>query len=146
VRGRTRIHRFVPSKYQVALRIFPEQRPGTDRTVGERELALLPAPARDLLRLGTKVDQAAYELTTENTRALAEALNEGGLVPMPMGEPVLRYALEDSHAPGNTLYVLFAPILPHGEAVFPGPISRSVRLARGDEGPNAGGPPRVHGA
>ncbi len=86
-------------------------------------MALLPAPATDLLRLGTKVDQAFYELTTDDTRALAEALIEGGLEPlaMPRGEAVLRYGLEVPYEPGNSLFVFFGPVLPHGEAVFLGP-------------------------
>ena len=114
---------FVPSRYQVSLRVFPDQGPGPDLPVGGRELALLPAPATDLLLLGTKVDQAVYELTTDDTRALAEALNEAGLEPlaMPRGEAVLRYGLEDPYEPGNSLVVFFGPVLPHGEAIFLGP-------------------------
>ena len=114
---------FVPSRYRVGLRVFPDQGPGPDLPVGARELALLPAPATDLLRLGTKVDQAFYELTTDDARALAEALIEGGLEPlaMPMVEAVVRFGLEVPYEPGNSLFVFFGPVLPHGEAVFLGP-------------------------
>jgi hypothetical protein len=114
---------FVPSRYQVALRVFPAQGEGPDLPVGVREWALLPAPATDLLLRGTKVDQASYELRTGDTRALAEALNEAGLEPlaMPMAEAVLRYTLEDPYEPGNSLFVFFGPVLPHGEAIFLGP-------------------------
>jgi hypothetical protein len=114
---------FVPSGYQVALRVFPAQGEGPDLPVAARELALLPEPATDLLLRGTKVDQASYELRTGDTRALAEALNEAGLEPlaMPMGEAVLRYTLEDPYEPGNSLFVFFGPVLPHGEAIFLGP-------------------------
>ena len=92
-------------------------------SVGARELALLPAPAVDILRLGTRLDPAFFELTTDEARALAEALNEAGLEPlaMPMGEPVVRYALEDPNEPGNSLFVFFGPVLPHGDAIFLGP-------------------------
>jgi len=112
---------FVPSKYQVWLRVFSDT--GPDVPVGAREWSLLPAPATDVLRLGTKVHPAFYELTTDETRALAEALNEAGLEPltMPMGEAALRYRLEDPDEPGNSLYLLFGPVLPHGEAIFLGP-------------------------
>src|SRR3972149_907623 len=41
---------FVPSRYQVSLRDFPTQGPGPEVSVGARELALLPAPAVDILR------------------------------------------------------------------------------------------------
>ena len=114
---------FVPSRYQVGLRLFPGQGPGPNLPVGAREWALLPAPATDLLRLGTKLDPAFYELTTDDARALAEALNEAGLEPlaMPMGEAVVRYTLEDPYEPGSSLYVFVGPVLPHGEAVFLGP-------------------------
>jgi hypothetical protein len=55
---------------------------------------------------------------------LAEALNEAGTeqwTPMPMGEAVLRYRLEDPYEPGNSLYLFFGPVLPHGEVIFLGP-------------------------
>ena len=114
---------FVPSRYQVSLRDFPTQGPGPEVSVGARELALLPTPAVDILRLGTKLDPAFYELTTDDARALAEALIQAGLDPvaMPMGEAVVRFELEDPYEPGNSLHVFFGPVLPHGEAVFLGP-------------------------
>ena len=116
------VETFVPSRYQVLLRLFPDQGLGPDLPVGAGELALLPAPATDLLLLGTKVDRAMYELTTDDTRALAEALNEAGLEPVAIpGEAVLRYRLEAPYEPGNSLYVFFGPVLPHGEAIFLGP-------------------------
>ena len=116
------VETFVPSRYQVLLRLFPDQGFGPDLPVGAREWALLPATATDLLRLGTKVDPALYELTTDETRGLAEALNEAGLEPVAIpGEAVLRYRLEAPYEPGNSLYVFFGPVLPHGEAIFLGP-------------------------
>jgi len=113
---------FVPSRYQVWLRLFPDQGPGPTLPVGAREWALLPASAADVLRLGTKVDPASYELTTDDTRALAQALIERGLEPFAIPrEAVLRFALEDPYEPGNSLFVYFGPVLPHGEAIFLGP-------------------------
>jgi hypothetical protein len=115
---------FVPSNYQVALRVLSDDGSAPSLPVGAREWALLPASATDVLGLGRKVDPASYELTTDQTRALAEALNEAGveqLTPMPMGEAVLRYRLDDPNDPGYSLYLFFGPVLPHGEAVFLGP-------------------------
>jgi hypothetical protein len=114
---------FVPTKYQVWLRLFRDQGSGPDLHVGAREWALLPATATSLLSLGTKVNSASYELTTDQTRALAEAMKEAGLEPlmMPMGEAALRYRLEVPYEPGTSLYVFFGPVLPHGEAIFLGP-------------------------
>ena len=114
---------FVPSRYQVRLRVFPDQGPGPDVTVGEREVALLPAAAAELLRQASKLDPAGYEMATEDARAFAEALIEGGLEPlsMPLGEAVVRFSLEHPDHPGNSLFIFFGPVLPHGEAVFLGP-------------------------
>ena len=80
-------------------------------TVGEREVALLPAPAADLLRQATKLDPAGYEVATEDARAFVEALIEAGLEPlaMPMGEAVVRFSLEHPDHPGNSLVVFFGP-------------------------------------
>ena len=113
---------FVPSGYRVGLRVFPDQGPGPNLPVGARELALLPEPAAALLRLGTKVDQAFYELSTDETRALAEALHQSGLESWAIaGAAVLRYRLEDPYEPGNSLWVFIGPVMPHGEAIFLGP-------------------------
>ena len=112
---------FVPTRYQVWLRLFDDQ--GPDLRVGPREVALLPEPAADLLRDGSYVHRATYELSVDDTRALAAALIEAGLEPltMPMGEAVTRFELDDPYEPGSYLYIFFGPVLPHGEAVFLGP-------------------------
>ena len=125
------VETYVPSRYQVWLRLFPDQGPEPDLSVGAREWALLPASATDVLRLGKKMHPAFYELTTDDTRALAEALNQAGLEPFAVpGEAVLRYRLEDPYQSGNSLYLSFGPVLPHGEAIFLGPGDRDLR--RGD--------------
>ena len=112
---------FVPSRYQVWLRVFPDQGGGELR-VGEREVGLLPPSAADILRHGTQVRQPTYEMTTDDLRAFAEALNQAGLEPWPSpgGEAILRYTL-DPDEPGNSLWVFVGPVLPHGEAIFLGP-------------------------
>jgi hypothetical protein len=114
---------YVPSRYQVWLRVLPDHGDGPALRVGEREVGLLPPPAVDILRRGTPVRRATFELTTDDVRALAEALNEAGLEPgpSPMGEELLRYTLEDPFDPGNSLWVFVGPVLPHDEAVFLGP-------------------------
>lgn len=113
---------YVPSRYQVWLRVFPDQGDGPPGRVGEGEVDLLPVAVVDILRNGTEVRHAFYEVTTDDIRALADAFTEAGLEPSPMGEPVLRYELEDPYEkPGNSLYVFVGPVLPHGEVVFLGP-------------------------
>jgi hypothetical protein len=84
-------------------------------------LALLPTRARQIFLGGTKVDRAARELTTDDVRALARAMNAAGLQPWNMGESALRYQLDYPNVSGGTLSVFIGPVLPHGEAVFLGP-------------------------
>jgi hypothetical protein len=117
------VETFVPTRYQVWLRDFADQPGGAARTVGQRQIALLPTAAVELLRQGTEVREATYELTTHDTRALVQALIDGGLQPetMPMGEAVVRFAINDPYELGNTLFLFFGPVLPHDEAVFLGP-------------------------
>jgi hypothetical protein len=112
---------FVPTRYQVWLRLFDDR--GPDLRVGAREVALLPEPAADLFRDGTYLRRATYEMSTDDARALAAVLIEAGLAPltMPMGEAVTRFELDDPYEPGSSLYIFFGPVLPHGEAVFLGP-------------------------
>jgi len=111
---------FVPSRYQVWLRAWYPQT-GNSLPDGERALGLLPTPATDIFRLGTKVGRMTRELTTDDVRALAEALSGAGLQPQPMGEAVLRYELDNPYEPGSVLTVFIGPVRPHGEAVFLGP-------------------------
>ncbi len=114
---------FVPSTYQVWLRVFLDQGDGPSLPVGAREWGLLPTAAADILRQGTPVRRATYELTTDDVRALADALNEAGLEPWPSpgGEAILRYTLEHPEEPGYSLWVFVGPVLPHGGAIFLGP-------------------------
>jgi hypothetical protein len=113
---------FVPATYQVWLRAW-NPHTGNGQPVGERELGLLPTRAAEIFRRGTKVGQDTRELTTDDVRALAEALNTAGLqsLAMPMGQAVLRYELDDPYEPGFKLTIFVGPVLPHGEAVFLGP-------------------------
>jgi len=113
---------FVLSRYQVWLRAW-DPRTGNTLPDGERALGLLPRSATDIFHRGTKVGRMTRELTTDDVRALAEALSGAGLQPqsMPYGEAVLRYELDIPDAPGSVLTVFIGPVLPHGEAVFLGP-------------------------
>ena len=66
----------------------------------------------------------SYELTTDHTGALAEALNEAGLEPLsrcPWGRPSCGTRSRIPTSSGNSLYLFFGPVLPHGEAIFLGP-------------------------
>jgi hypothetical protein len=115
---------FVPSRYQVWLRAWNPQT-GNILPEGERALGLLPTSATDIFHRGTKVGRMTRELTTDDVRALAEALSGAGLQPQSMpygdGEAVLRYELDIPSEPGSVLTVFIGPVLPHGEAVFLGP-------------------------
>ena len=103
-------------------------------------LALLPAPAEDLLRDqdavprhgftgggGSLIPITSYvsDLTTEEARALAQALDDAGLK-QPMAADQLAYRFEipgtsvDQPPPAkgpvrNAIFIVFEPYLPHGE-------------------------------
>ena len=104
-----------------------------------RILSLLPAPAEDLLRdqeaaprlrgydgggfARTSLTYYVSDLTTEEARALAQALDDAGL-----NRGGLDYAFEipgtsvDPAPPEkgqvrNVVYIMFGPFLPHGETV-----------------------------
>jgi hypothetical protein len=101
-------------------------------------LSLLPAAAEDLLRDKDAVseywvlsDHYVSYLTTEEARALAQALDDAGLKPQPGNPGELGY---DFEIPGtsvvspfpeggrirNKVVISFEPSLPHGEHVCSG--------------------------
>jgi hypothetical protein len=108
------IRAYVPTRYSVCSRGFPEVEPS-------RVLALLPEPARDLLGAGYmktdgihKASVDCSQMTTEEARALAGILDAAsGLAPFPGW---LRRSLEDPEVPGSLIVIGFEPVLPHGEA------------------------------
>jgi hypothetical protein len=107
------IRAYVPTRYSVCSRGFPEVEPS-------RVLALLPEPARDLLGAGymktdgSKSPVDCSQMTTEEARALAGILDAAsGLAPFPGW---LRRSLEDPEVPGSLIVIGFEPVLPHGEA------------------------------
>ena len=112
---------YVPSRYQVWLRVPNQEGTGWNPRVGEREVGLLPPAAVAILRGGSELSPASYELATGDVRALAEALNEAGLDPLGLGGAILRYELENPYQPGSPMWVVVGPVLPHGEAIFLGP-------------------------
>jgi hypothetical protein len=108
------IRAYVPTRYSVCSRGFPEVEPS-------RVLTLLPEPARDLLGAGYmktdgihKASVDCSQMTTEEARALAGILDAAsGLAPFPGW---LRRSLEDPEVPGSLIVIGFEPVLPHGEA------------------------------
>ena len=112
---------YVPYRYQVWLRVPNREGTGWNLRVGEREVELLPPQAAAILRGGSELSPASYELATGDVRALAEALNEAGLDPLGLGGAILRYELENPYQPGSPMWVVVGPVLPHGEAIFLGP-------------------------
>jgi hypothetical protein len=100
-----------------------------------RVLSLLPAAAEDLLRDKDAVteqwiptDHYVSDLTTEEARALAQALDDAGLKPQPANRGELDYRFEipgtsvDLPPPEkgrvrNVVFIYFEPSLPDGEHV-----------------------------
>ena len=129
-----RIRAYVGSRYAIT---YGGQFQTVERS---RILALLPAPAEDLLRdqdavprlgfitgKGFRISLTHYvsDLTTEEARALAQALDDAGLK-QPMPAALLAYRFEipgtsvDPPPPAkgpvqNAIFIIFEPYLPHGE-------------------------------
>lgn len=102
------IRAYVPSKYAVCVGGRPLIEPS-------RLLPLIPEPARSLLRAREFAPHEwsghCTDLTTEEARALREALDAAGLERFE-GQYVLAYRLE---IPGSLQVIAFEPYLPHGE-------------------------------
>ena len=86
-------------------------------------LTLLPAPAKDLLRARDRKRMEGFNgagycsnVTTEEGRALAEALRDGGLKRAEPAGETLAYGLEPGSF-ADTASIWFEPYLPHGETV-----------------------------
>jgi hypothetical protein len=119
---------YVASKYAISYFAQPQT---LERS---RVLSLLPAAAEDLLRDRDAVseqwnptDHYVSDLTTEEARALAQALDDAGLKPQkranelfyvfePPGKSLDRPFPEVGHV-GNVVFIYFEPTLPDGEHV-----------------------------
>jgi hypothetical protein len=115
------IRAYVPSRYVVCYGGRPQPIEPT------RMLSLLPAPAADLLRAKEQKEQGSggfycSDATTEEARAIAEALDDGGAEQGVSGDdrgPARAFRPEWTfQVPGQggeTVGVFFEPYLPHGE-------------------------------
>jgi len=106
------IRAYVPTRYSVCSRGFPEVEPS-------RVLALLPEPARDLLGAGylktDGIDKAPVDcsqMTTDEARALAGILDAASGLADWYGW--LAYSLVDPEKPRGNIVIGFDPVLPHG--------------------------------
>jgi hypothetical protein len=122
------IRAYVASRYAISYFAQPQ---AIERS---RVLSLLPAAAADLLRAKDAVseqwiptDHYVSDLTTEEARALAQALDDAGLKPQKRanelfyvfdtaGTSLDRPFPEEGHV-GNVVFIYFEPTLPDGEHV-----------------------------
>ncbi len=117
------IRAYVPSRFQVCY--GPNANLHVDAS---RILSLLPPPVEDLLRAAPRTDApnhvvmiGCHDVTTEEARALADALDRAGLTKSPIENAwALGYRFEPRTpiAPGpieNTVFISFEPYLPDGE-------------------------------
>jgi len=117
------IRAYVPSRFNVSYGAQPQTMEPS------RILALLPAPVEKMLRakartrtqgsVGTPghlhaVYNYSSDVTTEEARALAKALDNAGVERFEPAK-VLAYRLEAPGRSGNTVTISFEPYLPHGE-------------------------------
>ncbi len=116
-----KIRAYVPSRYAVCLAEAGPAPPLEPSSF----LPLLPEPAQGMLRARKFAPPPwggfpCTDLTTEEARALAEALNAAGLEQFKdrrVTPYVLAYRLE---APGRIRAIMFEPYLPHGEITCSG--------------------------
>jgi hypothetical protein len=115
---------YVPSRYSICFRGMP------DAIEWDRTVDLLPEAAQTLLRAGDRTGEASVpangncsRMTTNDARALVQILADAGIGrdTLSIGQVWLRYRLDDQDAPGNVVWISFAPVLPHGEATWLGP-------------------------
>ena len=121
-----KIRAYVPSRYAIRYG-------GVTQTVEpSRILALLPKPARELLGHKSRTRLKGFygfandlhvvygytsEVTTEEARALADALDNAGVERARVLVYGLGYSGPIPDSPGNTFQIDFEPILPDGERI-----------------------------
>jgi hypothetical protein len=73
--------------------------------------------AKGRIRSGSEVDEyCSLQLTTQEARSVAEALEDAGLEPDPeVSWVVLQYRLSTPDGSANVISIRFEPYLPHGE-------------------------------
>jgi hypothetical protein len=104
---------YVPSRFAVCFRGFP-------KSVGHADVpGLLPESAASLL--GGRLTTLCPEMTIAEARQFARALLDSGIEPLRPRVSWLKFILETGSPSGNELWISFAPVLPHGEAIFMGP-------------------------
>ena len=111
-----RIRAYVPTRYAACFAAFPQP------LEADRILSLLPTPVERLLQgrsatrfeMGTNVAYCSG-VTTEEARALAEALSGLGQKDEAVPPVRLGYSLDAPGEVGGTVGIWFEPYLPHGE-------------------------------
>jgi hypothetical protein len=120
------IRAYVPSRYAIKYGAQPHS------LEPSRIWALLPAPARELLRAKDRTRTRGFygfaggpmrvvygyasEVTTEEARGLAAALDDAG-VKREQGVYALAYSGKAPGPTGNTFSITFEPILPDGQSI-----------------------------
>jgi hypothetical protein len=119
-----KIRAYVPSRYAIQYGAQPQS------LEASRILALLPAPARELLRAKDRTRTRGFygfaggpmrvvygyssAVTTKEARALAATLDDAGIKRGQEGAYALSYSGKAPGPRGNTFSITFEPILPHG--------------------------------
>ncbi len=114
---------FVPAKYDVCMRGLPH------RIDAMTSVAMLPTPVVDLLwgvdgAPSGGDDVGCTRVSTDDARALAGMFDAAGIHRTLEGifaPEWLHYGITQPDTYGNTLTIVFAPVLPSGEAIYIGP-------------------------
>jgi hypothetical protein len=114
---------YVPARYSICFRAFPQP------IEPARVWSVLPEAAETLLRAGDETPEESVPtnagcswMTTDDARTLARILDDAGIPRWKtLSDPWLGYRLEGQRLSVDTVWMTFAPVLPHGEAIWLGP-------------------------
>lgn len=114
---------YVPARYSVCFRALPQP------IEPARIWAVLPEAAQTLIRAGDLTPEESVPtnagcswMTTDDARTVARIMDDVGIPQWKtLSDPWLGYHLEGQRLPVDHAWMTFAPVLPHGEAIWLGP-------------------------
>ncbi|HET9756058.1 MAG TPA: hypothetical protein VFP66_06125 [Candidatus Limnocylindrales bacterium] len=114
---------YVPARYSVCFRALPQP------IEPARVWAVLPEAAQTLVRAGDLTPEESVPtnagcswMTTDDARTLARIMDDVGIPRWKtLSDSWLGYRLEGQRLPVDMVWMTFAPVLPHGEAIWLGP-------------------------
>jgi hypothetical protein len=114
---------YVPARYSICFRALPQP------IEPARVWSVLPEAAQTLLRASDPTPEESVPanagcsgMSTDDARTLSRILDDAGIPRWrTLSDPWLGYRLEGQRLPVDHIWMTFAPVLPHGEAIWLGP-------------------------